>query len=702
MRQPQPYYSPLMRGMTPAGGRPQGVPQGPMRPNLPPMQRTAQMNSQNDGVFRANKPPALNVPQNGVTRPAYRPMQPPSAYVSGATQGIGGLGGTAHISGDINGAGRFLQSQVNNPAAYGGQMAMPPEPTMNDTSFEPILPQRNPQYPAAQMPEHKFSRPSMNPWNANQQYKPTMPPVNARAPLAVDGVGAFDNTASYAGSTGLFSNLAGRPLGTSGQMALPPEAPSTMVGNTEGNGPPAISRPLTANSSFAATPDHQNDPDYRSMEQQQRNFQYKDQNLPRYQGNVDEINRQADVMQNTQLPDVNDPHFRGISAQEAYTQIPNNPYSIMRDRFSRIAAKQPPKAPPMTASQATSTMPNYGQRYADAEQANIQGNSGYTPVDVNAPAYSIVKGEITPRGSITPMPRKEGLTPQEAMRMQAVGSSIGEWKAKSDWLSKNGYQSMSDDGAAQKYAAEQQQKRFARNDQEAMAKQRDNMALDVDRQWRMRRRDQNLRYNNPFLYNTPDFTAAQLAYGMAGGDLKMFQQPGLTPQQAIDAQLRVRQQGLQQAQTQAALGMNAEAEQTIRGLNPISGFGGAAQQGAMQTDPRVATQRGQEHRSEDGTLNDNAFSTKLSSVLKFTPTAEGLVSQGINEADLEEFIYKNSGSWGRNSPSQQAKINEARRALDILRKSQPPQSQQPVQQQAPTLPPESQSDNYWPMAPTSY
>jgi len=472
--------------------------------------------------------------------------------------------------------------------------------------------------------------------------RPVMPPVNARIPQMIQGAipngpGKANIQGDMNGAGRLARPLLNSPGAFGGFMSQPPE-------DTVNIGAPRL--PPTGRSSFQTSPAVQNDPLYRSMEQQQRNFGLRDLNQARWQPNVDELNRQADVVQNTMPPDVNDPSFQPITPQQAFLQIPGNNYAQMRDRFNRIAANRPPTEPPMTAQQPTSTMPNYAQRYAAAEAENIAKNPEYTPVDANGPAYRIENGQVVPRGSITPLPRVGGqLTPEEFRRMQAVGSSVGEWEKKSQWLKQKypGYTGEMTPEQAQAYTAEQQKLRLDRNDMIHQNKMNRIAQAEQIRNAKSKQAGQLYQRNNPQLFTTPDFTAAQLQYGLATGNLQGFQNPGLTPQQAMAAQLQNDQNQVQLIQQEPDPEKRARM---IEAYQRSKQFGGGGVGGIPNGPPMMGGGMGSSgpassdsyNRNEQGQLQPGRMAGKISSIVSNpNATPQDLINEGINQYTLAEL-----------------------------------------------------------------
>lgn len=564
--------------------------------------------------------------------------------------GFGGFGGGMNFGG-YGGQG------FGNGAANQGAAAVNPFLARRSFNFPPQvrrdLAQPNGQQGPGGMYRnlfHRINRPGVMPQTGVD---------NGAAP--VDGIG-------NAATQGMRPQQAPRPQ-FGGYASIPPEsgmAPQQAMGR----------------SSFANTPARQLTPQeaatMQRMDDGQSMNRLQDANPNyRYASAVADINRQADSIQRTLPPDVNDPNFQPITPQQAFLQIPNNPYAIMRDRFNAMKANRSPNVQDqsamdgMTASQATSTMPNYRQRLTQANPALME-NLGNAMGDAR----------------ITPMPRAGGmLSPQEVAQMQAVGSSAGEWRAKSDWMRAKGYQGEMTPQQSQEYTAEQQQKRLTQNDMIHQQKMARIGQADQIREAKARQSGQLFRRFNPELFQTPDLTAAQLYSSLAGGSLQNFQQTGLTPQQMNDSQLQARQQAIQEAQMWAQAGNDEMAQQALQRAGTIgTGLNGTVFDGGQT--PQEIAGRTQGLRGEDGQIDQSAFGDTLGAVMgSGTPTAEGLISAGITEQALQDYIDQ-SGGYIWNSPAQQRRIDEAKRALEVLRSgrqgpsqtqaAQPPLSQSPV------------------------
>lgn len=297
-----------------------------------------------------------------------------------------------------------------------------------------------------------------------------------------------------------------------------------------------------------------------AMERQQRNMKLRDQNLPRWQGNVDEINRQADVMERNQLPDVNAPGYSPPDWKDHYADIPGSLWGQYRDRFNAIERNRPPAPEPAKWSH------NYQAELAQADP-NFDVNNPQS--EINKPAYyTNPEGQVVRRQRITPMPRTDTpLTDVEANRMNAVGSSVGEWQAKVDWMKQKypGYQGEMTPAMAQEYANERQKAALAANERSfAAQKQRDEQAS-YRREQKLAKRQQQFQYQNPGLFADINPNSAQFYAMMNGADLRNFNSSGggLDPEQ--EAALDIKQtEALQDMYDKFIEEGNAAAAEVIR------------------------------------------------------------------------------------------------------------------------------------------
>lgn len=317
-----------------------------------------------------------------------------------------------------------------------------------------------------------------------------------------------------------------------------------------------------------------------AMERQHQNMKLGDQNLPRWQGNAAEINRQAGVMERTQLPE----NPTGITPQQAFMQIPGNPYSAMQDRFTRISANPSPNVIPanaysgMTASapSPSGSMPNYAQRLAQADP-NFDVNNPNS--EINKPAYYTdwtrpPGQQVVKRQSITPLPRAgegQGLTPEEASRMNAAGSSIGEWMAKSDWMKGKGYEGAMTPAMSQEYAASRREIRAQQAaDMEAVRQRDRQQAADVAKR-RADMAQQTFRIRNPGLFADINPNAAQFYATLAGAPFRQFNpyQGGLSPLDQTRATMAYRGQLAEQQAAAREAGDTASFEAIGRQIQGI-------------------------------------------------------------------------------------------------------------------------------------
>lgn len=567
----------------------QGGMQVQQRPGFPGLQ-----SNYRTLLHRPNQPPVQQVQR------AARPMAPPATRGAG----MGTFGANAAQQGAKLDVTKYLEGVMSEPGFQPGFLSIPPEPTR--PTMPPSLP----------------GRPQMN---------------NV---YGVDGPGPGDN--SPVGDDVRQRVYGG---GQTGQGLTPQQ-----IQQRTNMGGPAVG----ASSSFANTPARQWTPleqaTMNRFEADQAMNQLQDAN-PNYRDNLaGSMERDRGIIERGMVPDVNDPNFRGITPQQAFQQIPGNPFNVMGNRFSAINANRSPNVQDqsamdgMTASQTTTTMPKYSDRYAAAEAENLQKNPEYVPVDANGPAYRIENGQVTHRGSITPMPRAGGqLTPEEFRRMQAVGSSVGEWMKKSQWLSQkypNHTGEMTPE-QAQAYTAEQQQKRLAQNDMIHQNKMKRIGQAEQIREAKSRQAGQLFQRNNPGLFSDMNLTAAQLAYGLAGGDLRQFQQAGVTPAQALSAQL---QNNSNQANLIAQMPEGEAKDRAIEAYQRGQLFGGSGLGGIPNAPPTGGGWSGSNNdeynRDDTGRLKPGKMAEKLSRHLfnpNSNPTAQDLINDGINPFTLAEL-----------------------------------------------------------------
>lgn len=387
-----------------------------------------------------------------------------------------------------------------------------------------------------------------------------------------------------------------------GQMSLPPEGPARMIppadntghnessvpyreqaGSAAGGSPwttrfsvpetftryPTSMKPVGANESIL--PNNEYSPSLpspngtnrqwtpseiaqmQSMERQHQNMKLRDQNLPRWQGNVSEINRQADVMERRQLPDVNDPNWKPNDWKDNMADIPGSMWGQYRDRFNAINRnRQQPQTPQEAMLSATPTPAKWTHNYqSELAQADPNFDVNNPQSEINKPAYyPNAEGQVVRRQRITPMPRTDTpLTDVEANRMNAVGSSIGEWNAKVEFMKRKypGYEGDMTPEMSQAYADERQAKAMDRNARAWDAQRRHNAVVDQRRERKLQQRMQNFQYQNPELFSNMNPNAVQFL-GMANGaNLNRFTPNGLTPQEQFQQQMMQQQLDIQRA-----------------------------------------------------------------------------------------------------------------------------------------------------------
>lgn len=538
--------------------------------------------------------------------------------------GFGGFGGGMNFGG-------FGGQGYGNGAANQGAAAVNPFLARRSFNFPPQV-RRDLSQPSGQQGPggmyrnlfHKLNRPGVMPQTGADQ-----------------GAGPMDSFGS-AVTQGMRPQQAPRPQ-FGGYASMPPEGGPSMMTAPDGAAIPQ---------SFGAAPPTRT---WTPQEKAQYDWLERRQGMmdrnPNFRDNLaGSMERDRAIVEKGMVPDVNDPNFHGITPQQAFQQIPGNAYNVMRDRFNAMKANRSPNVQDqsamdgMTASQATSTMPNYQQRLAQAEQQSVQNRPQYRPVDVGGPAYRLneeMKVVANPR--ITPMPNSSGeLTPQEAARMQAVGSSVGDWKAKSDWMAKNGINEYTPE-VAQRYTAEQQQKRLKQNDSAHLQKMARIGQADQIREAKARQSGQLFRRFNPELFETPDLTAAQLYSSLAGGNLQQFQQTGLSPQQQAALDLQNRQFNLERAQMEED---PIRKQQILRsmemggagGAGPYGGYGGSG----SSMPPSGMPVRDVAFRQENTTPESAEAMLEYWFKTGHTPSQAELDEAGISPEDINE--YKNSQS----------------------------------------------------------
>lgn len=380
---------------------------------------------------------------------------------------------------------------------------------------------------------------------------------------------------------------AGRPPITripkmgAGFMSLPPEGPAQMVplGNNSrqpfyGGSSFKNDEPNFGGSSFHQIPDRQQPMGESSFQnrrtwtpqeaaqmammnrqqdaqQQKEWYQWKNPNW-RYDPNVDEINRQADVMERRQLPDVNDPNWKPNDWKDNLTDIPGSMWGQYRDRFNAIEKNRqaaPPQQETMLSQVPSGQFPNYAEQLKQANPTMAE--------NINNPTYM---GD----NRITPMPRAGNLTPQEAAQMRAVGSSIGEWNAKADWMRSKGYEGQMTPAQSQEYTNMRQAAQLERNAKAFDVEQQRNAVADIRRQRKLANREQNFRYNNPELFANVNPNAAQFLGMLSGAPLRQFSPDGqMTPRDNLAFNLQYRNQLLDQLQMYTEAG-DAEGANAVR------------------------------------------------------------------------------------------------------------------------------------------
>ena len=331
------------------------------------------------------------------------------------------------------------------------------------------------------------------------------------------------------------------------------------------------------------------------------------------------------------LPDVNDPNFTPITAQEAFRQIPGNIWQGMENRLNKL---------------------------------------GNEPIDNSLPDMGPIS-EFRPKYAM-PVPSKPRtpLTPQQQMEIA---------KRTAD---------------AQEIANQKQAARFADQDRRFKNTARQDAMADYKHNRMIQGRQKRFMMENPGLFTTPDFTAAQLASSLGQGSLRQFQNQGLSPQEAAAMQLQVRNQGIEEAQFWQSQGDEGRAAQAMdranqfgypgQNTNTIMG-GYPGQQGSpAPLDPRAVFNNSKRFRGEDGSLDSNSLGLAIDSIpADGNLTPDAILGQGITEPALAQYIQGIEGQWNP-SAEDRIRLDRAKRALQIIQGNG--QGQRPTQPPAPIQP----------------
>ena len=504
----------------------------------------------------------------------------------------------------------------------------------------------NPSLPGVRPPQLRVPNGSYSPYG-NQMLRPLGPPVPN------GGVGGMRGGAASQG--GVVMPAQGIRVGYG--PAMPPSMPTNgnapSRGLLMGNVPQQTPQPPAA----PAQPPH---PQIAMMNRQHENMKLGDQNLPQWQDNVSELNRQAQVMENTQIPE----RPTGITPQQAFMQIPGNYLTGYQNRFNAIEANRP-VAPPA----ATQTIPG------PADRLNQLHGTSLNPNDIKIETPKMVANAT--------------LDPRQSAEMQALGNSPAEWEAKAKWLAANGFQSMTPE-ASQKYADMKHGQRMQLNDRMNAVRARDDAMNNYYNQQKIRRRQQAFQMQNPGLFSNINPVAAQLAYGLGTGQLRQFNESGITPAQALAAGIQNRNASIAEANQWNELGMPSRAEQALQGANlpppvgmqsttviepPIMPeFSGQRPTAPPAFNPGVAGDRANRFYGESGQIDGKAFTNLLEPAMANNPTPQDLIASGITNQNLDALEESLRRGVFMDSPATARTIGLIRRAREILNGKQSAQT----------------------------
>lgn len=330
------------------------------------------------------------------------------------------------------------------------------------------------------------------------------------------------------------------------------------------------------------------------------------------------------------LPDVNDPNFTPITAQQAFKQIPGNIWQGMENRLNKLGT-----------GPIDNSLPDMG------------------PISEFQPKYQTRDWRANP-----PTPRPK-IDPVEAQRI----------------------------------ADEKQAARFADQDRRFKNTQRQDAAADYRHNRMIQGKQKRFMMDNPELFTQGIVDLNAQLYNNLNGGRFPIQQNGITPTEAMAAGLQARNQSIQEAQfwqsqndpERAVQAMERANQFGFPGQNTNTIMGGQAGQPGQPVNPRTIENRGNEFRTEDGSIDFNRFGQRFGAASAYgNMTKEGLLSQGITEDALTQYIQHLDGWFGA-SGVQQANVEKAKQALAIIRGQQPNQSnvrpfEPPQQSMMPPLP----------------
>lgn len=330
------------------------------------------------------------------------------------------------------------------------------------------------------------------------------------------------------------------------------------------------------------------------------------------------------------LPDATDPNFTGITDQEAFRQIPGNIYQGMENRLNKLGTDP-----------IDNSLPDMG------------------PISEFQPKYQTRDWRANP-----PAPRPK-IDPVEAQRI----------------------------------ADEKQAARFADQDRRFKNTQRQDAAADYRHNRMIQGKQKRFMMDHPELFAQGIGDLNAQLYNSLNGGWHPVQQNGIKPAEAMAAGLQARNQSIQEAQfwqdqndpERANQAMERANQFGFPGQNTNTIMGGQAGQPGQPVNPRMIENRGNEFRTEDGSIDFNRFGQRFGAASAYgNMTKEGLLSQGITEDALTQYIQHLDGWFGA-SGVQQANVERAKNALAILRGQQPNQSnvrplEPPQQSMLPPLP----------------